>query len=211
MPELTVVLALLALLGHAALWVGFVNRVHATAAPRGVVKVFSTGGHALLAVLPLVAAGRWWYSGESPLDWLSACGQNNLVRLYLVPCWLIGAVILLVWTNRRFFTPVPAALRSRRTTVVDIAKIVGHKPLFGFKAQLLSLVPSNQVLKLAVEELELQFARLPEQLDGFYIVHLSDLHFTGRIGVEYFQEMLRQANSLQPNLIVITGDIVDEL
>jgi predicted MPP superfamily phosphohydrolase len=36
------------------------------------------------------------------------------------------------------------------------------------------------------------------------------LHFTGRIGISYFQEVVRICNDLQPDLVAITGDLVDE-
>jgi hypothetical protein len=42
------------------------------------------------------------------------------------------------------------------------------------------------------------------------IAHLSDLHFSGRIGKAYFQEVVRLANELQPDLVAITGDLIDK-
>ena len=51
--------------------------------------------------------------------------------------------------------------------------------------------------------------RLPSALDGLSVMHLSDLHFTGWVGKPYFQEIVRLSNELQPDLVALTGDLVD--
>ena len=40
-------------------------------------------------------------------------------------------------------------------------------------------------------------------------MHLSDLHFTGRVGKAFFQEVVDLTNELEPDLVAITGDLVD--
>lgn len=60
-------------------------------------------------------------------------------------------------------------------------------------------------LKTTVTQVELTV--LPKEFDGFRIVHLSDLH-----GHEYGQdsgELLTRVREQKPELIVITGDIID--
>ena len=52
--------------------------------------------------------------------------------------------------------------------------------------------------------------RLPPELDGFSIVHLSDLHYTGHLAKGFFEEMARISNDLSPDLVAITGDLVDK-
>ena len=37
----------------------------------------------------------------------------------------------------------------------------------------------------------LDVPRMPPALDGLSLVHLSDLHFTGRVGKAYFREVVR--------------------
>ena len=61
---------------------------------------------------------------------------------------------------------------------------------------------------LVVERTEIKLRRLPHALDGLRIVQLSDIHhspFTGRAQVERAVEL---ANSLQPDIIALTGDYV---
>ena len=62
--------------------------------------------------------------------------------------------------------------------------------------------------QLAVERQTIGLRRLPREMDGMKIVHLSDIHhspFTGRKQVERAVEV---ANSLQPDIVALTGDYV---
>jgi predicted MPP superfamily phosphohydrolase len=70
-------------------------------------------------------------------------------------------------------------------------------------------LPRNESLQLDLTERAIDVPRLPPSLDGLSIVHLSDLHFTGRVGRIYFEEVVRASNELEPDLVAITGDLVD--
>jgi uncharacterized protein len=209
MPVLIFALTLLALVGHAALWVGFVNRAHATGAPRWLVKASSILGYGILLFAPLVAAGVWWNSSQPLFDWLTNVYRGPL-HWYVIICWIIAAVALAFWIHRGWFTTMPIAVREHRSTPIDVAALLGNKPLHGLPATLLSFVPGNQVLKISLDELHCEIPRLPPELDGLSIVHLSDLHITGRVGIDFFREAVRQTNALQPDLIALTGDFIDD-
>jgi hypothetical protein len=211
MAALTVVLALLALVGHAALWVGFVNRVHSTGAPRPVIKLFSGCGHALLVLLPLIAVWFWWNSGISFIDWMPQAAQCQALWFYFVLCWIMALLTVALWIPRHLLPAKVHAVLSSRTTMADIAAVLGHKPAVGWRARLLSLVPGNQIFQLAIDEKQLALPRLPAPLDGFSIAHLSDLHFTGRIGIDFFKAVVERTNALRADLIVLTGDVLDEM
>ncbi len=60
-----------------------------------------------------------------------------------------------------------------------------------------------------VEELSLKLPNLPRALDGLRIVQLSDIHVGGIVRRRFLDEMVRRVNALKPDLIAITGDIVD--
>lgn len=61
---------------------------------------------------------------------------------------------------------------------------------------------------LKTERLELHLATLPPALDGFRIVHLTDIHYPRGFGDAYFTSVVARTNALQPDLIVITGDFI---
>ena len=202
-------LALLAFIGHAALWVGLANRVHSTGLPRRLLKSISALCHLLLVTLPVaviwLAVAKGWFHNGTTEEWL----RGNWV--YLTPFWVIGIATIGLWARRNFQQSLPASVHKNTETIVDVAAKLNFKPLSGVRSRLLSLVPGNQVLELVVQEMRLTLDRLPKELDGLSIAHLSDLHFTGRIGVEFFEEVVRQTTALRADMIVITGDVLDEI
>ena len=60
-----------------------------------------------------------------------------------------------------------------------------------------------------VVDVEVPLAKLPKALDGFSIVQLSDLHTGMTIDRAFVQKVVDHANSLSPDLIALTGDLVD--
>ena len=63
--------------------------------------------------------------------------------------------------------------------------------------------------KLDVTEHELEFSELPETIDGFKVVHISDLHLaTFNDNPDKLRRIVDRINSLDPDLICFTGDFV---
>jgi len=52
---------------------------------------------------------------------------------------------------------------------------------------------------------------LPDPLKKMRIFHLTDIHLGGFIGLDYLAETLKKAIPLKPDLIVVTGDMADDL
>jgi predicted MPP superfamily phosphohydrolase len=62
-----------------------------------------------------------------------------------------------------------------------------------------------------VRHVSIPLANLPEALDGFRIVQLSDIHLGPTIKGDYLQGAVERCNELHPDLVAITGDLVDGL
>jgi predicted MPP superfamily phosphohydrolase len=60
-----------------------------------------------------------------------------------------------------------------------------------------------------IVDVEVKLPKLPKHLDGFSIVQLSDLHTGLTIDREFVQRVVDRANALSPDLIALTGDLVD--
>ncbi|WP_207395786.1 metallophosphoesterase [Bremerella alba] len=75
--------------------------------------------------------------------------------------------------------------------------------------QIASFIPGNEILRLEVDRKEIFLPRLPKELDGFTITHLSDLHLKGHMAEDFYRKVVDQANDLQSEMIVIAGDIFD--
>jgi predicted MPP superfamily phosphohydrolase len=63
---------------------------------------------------------------------------------------------------------------------------------------------------LGVTRLEIPLKRLPAEMDGFTLVQLSDFHFGMLMEQGKLLRVVERVNELKPDLIVITGDLVDE-
>lgn len=108
----------------------------------------------------------------------------------------------------------------RRSTGRQRKIFYGHKekkPASGFWAftlTLLALALSGYGMREAlrvpsVHEVRIQVPGLPEALNGFRIAQLSDLHIGPTFGKAWLADVVARTDSLNPDLIVITGDVVD--
>jgi len=61
----------------------------------------------------------------------------------------------------------------------------------------------------AVKPLEFHLAGLPAELDGYQMVHLTDLHLSRLLQAPWATALVAATNALAPDLIVISGDLVD--
>lgn len=61
---------------------------------------------------------------------------------------------------------------------------------------------------LHLTERKVPIARLPAALHGFRLVQISDLHFYEYTDPAYYQRVTQEVNALQPDVIVMTGDVV---
>lgn len=207
---MNLLLLALALLGHAVLWVGMVNRLHATGLSRSLVRGLSVPALAGLVLLP-VAFGYWFarlgFSPAGPIAWFALPGW---CIAYAVLCWFLGGLAVVGWVGNRLAHRPGDLLRSDRSRMVKLGRGCGQASVseehtHHFLAQL----PGNQVLQIDVAQHALTVPRLDPRLEGLSIVHLSDLHFTGRVGKAFFQEVVHLSNELRPDLVALTGDLVD--
>jgi uncharacterized protein len=60
-----------------------------------------------------------------------------------------------------------------------------------------------------LRRLELRLARWPAALDGFRIVQVSDVHIGPLLGRGFAGRLVERVNALAPDLVAVTGDLVD--
>jgi uncharacterized protein len=61
---------------------------------------------------------------------------------------------------------------------------------------------------IEIEQVRINLRRLPKALDGFRIVHLSDIHHSPLTSLEHVKRTVEISNNLQPDMFVLTGDFV---
>jgi predicted MPP superfamily phosphohydrolase len=87
-----------------------------------------------------------------------------------------------------------------RTRAEGICILVGAIVLFGMRAAV--FVP-------AVKAVEVKLRDWPAALDGYRVVQISDVHIGSMIGRRFAERVVARCNALAPDLIAITGDLVD--
>ncbi len=66
----------------------------------------------------------------------------------------------------------------------------------------------NEANSLSLERVEIKLKRLPKKLDGFRIVHLSDIHHSPFTNLEHISRAVQVSNHLKPDIFFLTGDYV---
>ena len=134
--------------------------------------------------------------------------------------WLMWAGLIALGMFSSLF--VLTAARDVALLLFIAAGALGWRPLAGHDLEAISAlaVPAlamfasaiglfNARRLPAVREVELPIAGLPEALAGFAIVQISDLHVGATIRGPFVSAVVAAANRLRPDLIVVTGDMVD--
>ncbi|QEG42454.1 metallophosphoesterase [Roseimaritima ulvae] len=199
-----------AIIGHFGLYLAIYNRLNSLGIPRHRIKQLEWVFLVLCLLTPLgltafygdfLRAALW----ETPPWQAMPAGLVAYTALCLA-VWLYPGIPWL-WTRPIFgFQHVEVEKGVRR---VDVRGETNEPLALTAKCRFQSRWPFNQILQLAIEEKQLPVLGLPPQLDGLKIAHLSDIHLTGHIAPQYFRYAVDQANAWQPDLVALTGDIVD--
>ena len=63
--------------------------------------------------------------------------------------------------------------------------------------------------RVALREVRVELSRLPKELDGLTIVQLTDVHVGPTIRRDFIEHIVEETNAANPDVIAITGDLVD--
>ncbi|HEY4069339.1 MAG TPA: metallophosphoesterase, partial [Burkholderiaceae bacterium] len=112
-----------------------------------------------------------------------------------------------------------------RDVVLAVLDLVGRLPGMGIAAPgfaassalgvpvlallLTALGVYNARRNAAVKRVDVPVAGLAAALNGFTIVQISDIHIGPTIKREYVEKIVAAVNALEPDLIAVTGDVVD--
>ena len=130
--------------------------------------------------------------------------------IYFAFAALVGWIVVPMVLLRRWTRRLPEAQLSNHGHTIDVADRLGHRPIGSGPKRLMAYWPGNEQFQLEVLERTYQLPRLRPELDGLSILHLSDLHFTGTVGIEYFEEVFEEAGKLECDIVAVTGDLVDQ-
>jgi len=60
-----------------------------------------------------------------------------------------------------------------------------------------------------IDQFSVRLPRLPRAFDGLRIVQVSDVHIGDVLGRPFLEDMVQRCKALKPDLVAITGDLVD--
>lgn len=96
---------------------------------------------------------------------------------------------------------------SRRKFMVNGANL----SIIGLSAGLTGLGAANATGDPVIEHVEIKVPNLPEGLNGFRLVQVSDLHIGPTLKRDFASMVVDKVNSLNPDIIAVTGDLIDGL
>jgi uncharacterized protein len=185
------------------LWKGLIRRA---ALPMKWHRVAT--GLLLLSFISIPLTFMFWEEGSLRLGrWIAYPAFIWIgMLLYFFPLLIGGDLFRLgLWVKlRKQKTPEPEnhyrrlfINRSIAASITTVAGIGGGSALyFGTR-------------RPAVKKVQVDLQRLPASLSGLRIVQLTDLHIGPLLGRQWLEDVVKQTNALSPDLIAITGDVVD--
>jgi len=88
-------------------------------------------------------------------------------------------------------------------------------PLFvryslGVSAVSLAILGVTQAVRVPpVKEIEITLSNLPPEFEGYRLIQLTDLHLSRLFAERWAKQVVAKTNAQNPDLIVITGDLMD--
>ena len=102
---------------------------------------------------------------------------------------------------------LPAAILSHVAVGFGVTSLVAALAGIALAVAVVGLGLLNVATGPHVRRVDVPLARLPVR--AYTIVHLTDVHIGAVIGRAFAEKMVRRVNALAPDLIVITGDLID--
>ncbi len=186
---------------HYYLWVRLVRD------PRWSGRSRTVGGTllaCLAASIPVsLILGRTHGAAGRALVWTGAVWLG-VMFLLLVASFFADLVRLIAASSRRV-TRRPPFDAQRRILLARATAVAGAAVAAG-----LSTVALHAALEpVEVRRVRVRLGRLPPEQHGFRIAQLTDIHVGPTIGRTFVEEIVARTNALAPDLIAITGDLVD--
>lgn len=161
---------------------------------------------ALAAVLLLAANyhGLVWlafgsrFSPEMAKPWVMLGGWAFACFVMLVMLTAVGEVLLGLMRLARRGRAVPQRMQARMRMALGAAAVC------------LSALGMWQAVQVPeVRRVAVALRGLPAAMDGMRVVQLTDLHLSRLLDDAWAEQVVARVNALAPDLVLITGDLID--
>lgn len=192
----------------------------------------------VMGLMLMVAGINWWFLTKwfpkvySRLRFLSYCFVNGLCwliigyswiihpgtpffyqwitpLLYLAFVWVVGEGLLLLLFPVLFAVRRVINYRQAPSRRSFLKKVFYSAPAIAFAMSSKGVYSSN--FDMEIRHLDLSFHQLPPSLKGFKIAQISDTHLGPFFTLERLDYVLALIKKEQPDMLVITGDMIDDL
>lgn len=165
------------------------------------------GWRIALAVLLFLAAEYHWVTGR----YFGGLASPELPQWILIVLgWAFGTVLLLamlVLLRDVLGSLVFVAFREMGRSILTSR---GLNASLGALAVVLAVIGVWQAVRIPpVKTVNITLRDLPAAFDGYRLVMLSDLHASRLLPAYWQAAVVARADALEPDLIVITGDLTD--
>jgi predicted MPP superfamily phosphohydrolase len=204
----TYVVLLLGAIGHLILWVALVNRAHALGIRRRWVSLMTLACIILCVMMPIAILVAL-VSINAPEPTLLTTMLYAAARTYIVACAAVCVVATIQRLSWRIHAERQGVLASNHTSRVKLSEHISEPLTAPGVASWLRRLPGNEILDVCVHDKKVLVPRLSPDREGLRIAHLSDLHMSGRMARAFYEFVVEETNRCEPDIIAITGDIVD--
>lgn len=136
----------------------------------------------------------------NPLIWIGSVWLGALLYFFIAVVLLDGVRLI------HHFRPVlPAAVQRK----YDRAKLICAAGIFGLTGLILAAGYINAAMP-RIKKMDLGIAKKAGPLHSLKIVAVSDIHLGTIMGRDRIDPIVQAINSLNPDIVLLPGDIVDE-
>lgn len=149
--------------------------------------------------------------GQTWLLIITGAIENFVVILFLLTlvCDILLLIVkgpLLIWKKLSKAECIENAESRRRNKVKNVIQFC----VVATVAIVLSVWGTWEAVKVpSVREVSISVPKLPTELSGLRLAQLSDLHIGPLFDRQWLNKVVDQTNALNPDLIAITGDLID--
>ena len=204
--------------GHTEWWVMLVNRSHALRISSTRLRKFRTLHDLAVLSYPFILL---WLTGTGPASLLfgGRFSQQSSFLQGLLIVTIAGCIPLLLGMYRWHWIRHPQFKHKNTATRHDVLSSASSEAeriaVRGPRRHPSQLWPLNEIFHLEVNTKAVRVMQTIRKGKAtrtpLRLAHLSDLHFIGCPGPGYYQFLVKRVIDLQPDLILFTGDLIDEI
>ena len=166
----------------------------------------------ILPVLSAFAIGVWVYAFLNELSFLQVASVTAGSILFLISASVVFSMLVVNFFNfavkhvknylSRYTNVDPDRRRFLKLSLTTV-------PLVTLGTTSAGIAGSFE--KVRIPKVDVFYPNLPDELNGFTIAHLSDLHVGYYFTLNDLEKTLDSLSAQKPDIFVVTGDIADDL